>query len=160
MHNQKEIVYSTWQAISLVILRVFIGWHFMYEGLIKITSPNWSAKLFLSQSKGIFSGFFNFLASSNTLLHFIDAVNMYALLLIGLGLILGMLHRTTLISGIILLGLYYLAMPPFTGMQYNIPVEGNYLIINKNLIEMAAMFVLLYFPTNKIFGLDRLLFRE
>ena len=97
------------------------------------------------------------MASSNTLLHIIDTINIYALLLIGLALILGILHRITLISGITLLGLYYLAMPPLIGLQYSIPVEGNYFIINKNLIEMAAMFVLLYFPTNKIFGLERLI---
>jgi len=147
------------QTISLIILRLFIGWHFMYEGLIKLIDPNWSAKIFLSQSKGFLSGFFHWLASDTTLLQFADKLNIYGLILIGLCLILGILHKTTLISGIILIGLYYLAMPPFIGLNYSIPLEGNYLLINKNLIEMAAMFVLLFFPTNYIFGMDRILFK-
>lgn len=147
------------QVASVVILRIFIGWHLLYEGLIKMVNPAWSSKIFLTQSRGIFSGFFHWLASSEASLHFIDVLNMYGLILIGLGLILGIFHRTTLISGIILIGLYYLAMPPLIGLKYNIPMEGNYLIINKNLIEIAAMFVLLFFPTNKIFGFDRIISR-
>ena len=27
--------------VFLVLLRTVIGWHFLYEGLIKITDPNW-----------------------------------------------------------------------------------------------------------------------
>ncbi|GAG09256.1 unnamed protein product, partial [marine sediment metagenome] len=38
------------------------------------------------------------------------------------------------------------------------PVEGSYLIVNKNLIEMCALFVLTIFPTGTIIGLDRLIF--
>jgi thiosulfate dehydrogenase [quinone] large subunit len=144
------------QVGSLVILRIFIGWHLLYEGLIKLANPNWSSKIFLTQSKGLFSGFFHWLASSESLLQLVDNLNMYGLIFIGLGLILGLLHKTTLISGIVLIGLYYLALPPFVGLKYDIPMEGTYLFINKNLIEIVAMFVLLYFPTNKIIGLDRI----
>jgi thiosulfate dehydrogenase (quinone) large subunit len=147
------------QVGSLVILRIFIGWHLLYEGLIKVANPNWSSKIFLTQSKGIFSGFFHLLASNESLLHLVDNLNMYGLIFIGLGLILGVFHKTTLISGIVLIGLYYLALPPFIGLKYDIPMEGSYLFINKNLIEIVAMFVLLNFPTNKIIGLDRLVYR-
>ena len=148
------------QVTSLIILRLFIGWHLMYEGLIKLTYPNWSAKIFLTQSKGFLSEVFQWLASDATLLQFVDILNIYGLILIGLCLILGIFHKTTLISGIILIGLYYLAMPPFIGLNYTIPMGGNYLLINRNLIEMAAMLVLLYFPTNYIFGMDRILFKK
>jgi hypothetical protein len=37
------------------------------------------------------------------------------------------------------------------------PAEGSYLVVNKILIELMAMGVLLAFPTNKLFGLDRLI---
>jgi thiosulfate dehydrogenase [quinone] large subunit len=37
----------------------------------------------------------------------------------------------------------------------NTPVEGNYWIVNKNLIEMAALFVLYLFPSSQITGIDR-----
>ena len=37
-------------------------------------------------------------------------------------------------------------------------MEGSYLLVNKNLIELAALAVLWLFPTGKIIGLDRLIF--
>ena len=33
------------------------------------------------------------------------------------------------------------------------PAEGNYFIVNKNLIEIAALGVLAFFPTGQIAGL-------
>jgi thiosulfate dehydrogenase [quinone] large subunit len=56
-----------------------------------------------------------------------------------------------------LLSLYYFAYPPFTSLVINTPVEGSYWIVNKNLIEMAALFVLFMFPTSHITGIDRYL---
>ena len=64
------------------------------------------------------------------------------------------------LAGMILLLLYYLATPPLVGLRYAIPSEGNYLIVNKTLIEAAALALLLLFPTSKTIGLDRLIFAE
>ena len=36
------------------------------------------------------------------------------------------------------------------------PTEGNYLVVDKNLVEIIALFVTLLFPTGKIYGLDRI----
>ncbi len=38
------------------------------------------------------------------------------------------------------------------------PVEGNYLLINKTLVEATALLVLYVFPTGNIIGVDRLIF--
>ncbi|MGH7454304.1 MAG: DoxX subfamily, partial [bacterium] len=43
---------------------------------------------------------------------------------------------------------------PLVGLTYSIPTEGSYLLVNKNLIEMAALIVLALFPTGTIIGLD------
>lgn len=43
----------------LVVLRLSIGWHFLYAGLEKLTSPNFTADGFLSQAKGPFAEFFH-----------------------------------------------------------------------------------------------------
>jgi thiosulfate dehydrogenase [quinone] large subunit len=40
------------------------------------------------------------------------------------------------------------------------PSEGSYLIINKNLIEAAALVVLALFPTSNVVGLDQFLKRK
>ena len=44
------------------------------------------------------------------------------------------------------------------GYAYSMPTEGSYLVVNKVLIELAALVVLLAFPTGRLVGLDRLIF--
>ncbi len=147
--------YSNWQSAALVTLRVMIGWHFLYEGITKLTTPQWSAANFLLESKWIFAEIFKGIAGNPPVLSVVNVLNTWGLILIGLGLILGCLSRTATVAGMALIWLYYVCNPPFTGLYYAIPSEGNYLIVNKNLIEIAALFVLLLFPTGHIIGLDR-----
>ena len=56
-HKYKNINYTTTQLFWLVALRVLIGWHFLYEGLVKVVNPNWSSAGYLMDSQGFFSGF-------------------------------------------------------------------------------------------------------
>jgi thiosulfate dehydrogenase (quinone) large subunit len=60
------------------------------------------------------------------------------------------------VIGIGLLVLYYLAHPPFPGLPQG-PSEGSYWVVNKNLIEIAALWVIMIFPTAWAFGLENLL---
>ncbi len=96
------------------------------------------------------------LASNPSTLALVDFLNVWGLILVGLGLMLGGLTRTACFFGIVMLALYYLATPPWPGFVYTIPAEGAYLIINKTFIELCALFVTLFFPTGHIVGLDRL----
>jgi thiosulfate dehydrogenase [quinone] large subunit len=147
------------QVGALVALRILIGWHFLYEGLAKLTNPYWTSAGYLAESKWLFRGLFLDIAASPAAVTVVDYLNMWGLTLIGLGLLLGLFTRAATIAGIVLLALYYLATPPFAGLSYAMPAEGSYLIVNKVLIELAAMVVLLGFPTAKTFGLDRFLVR-
>ncbi|MFC2090769.1 DoxX family protein, partial [Bacteroidota bacterium] len=56
----KTVIDLKGNVLSLVLLtlRTFIGWHFLYEGIVKLASPTWSAHDYLLNSKWIFSGFF------------------------------------------------------------------------------------------------------
>ena len=38
--------------IAITVMRVLVGWHFLYEGVAKLTSPAWSAEGYLKQSRG------------------------------------------------------------------------------------------------------------
>ncbi len=156
---QKERIgsLSNGQITVLVVLRVLIGWHLLYEGFAKLLNPYWSAGPYLEESKWIFSGIFHWMTSSATVISIVDFLNEWGLIAIGLGLILGLFTRTATISGIVILVLYYLAAPPLVGLQYSMPSEGSYLIVNKTLIEAMALFVLAFFPTGKIIGLDVLI---
>lgn len=150
--------YTTTQLTALVILRILIGWHFLYEGIVKLLNPYWSSAGYLLETKGIFSGLATDIVANPTALRIVDFFNMWGLILIGLGLIAGCLTRIASISGIVLLFFYYVSHPPLIGYTYETPVEGSYIIVNKNLIEMCTLFVLTIFPTGTIIGLDRLIF--
>ena len=148
--------YSGVQVTALVALRFAIGWHFFYEGVSKAVNAYWTSAGYLDQSQGFLSEWFVDLASNPGTLAFVDFLNVWGLILVGLGLMLGGLTRTATFFGIVMLALYYLATPPWPGFVYSIPAEGAYMIINKTLIELCALFVTLFFPTGHIIGLDRL----
>lgn len=152
--------YSTCQLWALVILRVAVGWHFLYEGITKLINPNWSSLGYLMDSGGMFSGMFQSMAGNPTILNAVDFLNVWGLLLIGAGLVLGLFTRVATIAGIVLLAFYYLSHPPILGVTYAIPSEGNYLWINKNLIELLTLWVILLFPTWKTIGVDRFIFNK
>jgi thiosulfate dehydrogenase [quinone] large subunit len=155
---QRATDYSNFQTTALVALRMLIGWHFLYEGIAKAINPYWTSAEFLADSRWLFSGIFQSISASPGMLGFVDFLNTWGLIAIGLGLLLGCLTRAAVIAGIVLLCLYYVANPPFPGYTYSMPREGNYIIVNKTLIELAALFVTLAFPTGQIVGLDRLIF--
>lgn len=150
--------YSGGQVFALTFLRILIGWHFLYEGLSKIYSPGWTAKEYLLGSVGPLAPLFKGMANTESLLNIVDLLNEWGLVLIGLGLFTGLLAKPCKFFGILLLSFYYLAYPPFAGLGINAHVEGSYWVVNKNLIEMAALLVLYLFPTNHITGIDRYIF--
>lgn len=152
--------YSTWQITLLTVLRVMIGWHFLYEGLVKIFSPAWSAESYLKASVGPFSSIFHSMAESEVLLQAINLLNAWGLVIIGLCLFIGLFSKLAKILGIVLLAFYYLSFPPFPELGTSGFVDGNYWVVNRNLIEIAAIAVLLVFPTSGITGIDRFIFKR
>jgi len=146
--------YSGLQLTSLVALRWLIGWHLLYEGIAKILNPYWTSAGFLAGSEGPLASLYLWMASAPGRLAAVDALNEWGLVLLGLGLILGVFTRTTTLLAMLLLALYYLGNPPLIGIESSVPAEGSYLIVNKTLIELAALGVLLVFPTGGLVGLD------
>lgn len=143
--------------IAITLMRVFVGWHFLYEGIAKLTSPSWSAVGYLRQARGPLSDFFRWLASQPNLLANADNVTMWGLTLVGAFLILGLFTRLASLAGMAFILLFYLATPPFVGYFYSIPSEGSYLIVNKNLVELSALAVILVTGSGRFAGLDRIL---
>ena len=142
---------------TLALLRILIGWHFFYEGIIKIIDPAWSARPFLEGSRWIFGDVFRWMASGSSGIAVIDFLNAWGLTIIGLALMLGILVRVASWAGVVLLFIYYLAYPPFGGFSYGAPNEGNYLIVNKNLIELVCLIVLSFTHSGEFFGLEALI---
>lgn len=144
------------QQFLLVALRVVIGWHFLYEGYVKLTEKAWSAGAYLQQAQGPLANVFHYMANTPRLLQAVNLLNEWGLTIVGLCLILGLLTRAAGVGAILLLALYYVANPPWIAV---LPrwTEGNYLFIDKNLVELVAVAVLLAFDTGRMAGLDVLL---
>jgi thiosulfate dehydrogenase (quinone) large subunit len=157
MEYMQERKFNNLQMAALVVLRVMIGWHFLYEGVAKLMKGNWSAAGFLLQSKWLFAGIFKWMANTPEVLSAVNLMNIWGLIAIGLGLILGCFTTIASLAGIALILLYYVCNPPLVGLFYSIPMEGHYMIVNKNVVEMAALFVIAVTGTGRYAGLDRIL---
>ncbi|WP_422350591.1 DoxX family membrane protein [Flagellimonas sp.] len=138
-------------TMSITLLRILIGWHFLYEGITKLYNPEWTSFGYLASAQGPLKPVFTILAQE-PMLQWVDVLNMVALLTVGITLLLGIFERKGALVGIGLLSLYYLAHPSLPGV-HQINVEGNYWIVNKNLIELVAVILLYNFPTGQFFGL-------
>lgn len=164
----KHMALGRAQEVTLVLLRTLIGWHFLYEGLVKILWPawsragvplgQWSAAGYLRAAEGPFEEIFRGFAASPSL-PWINLVMTWSLVVVGLLLILGLFTQAASWGALALLTLFYVSYLPTRGVM-EAGAEGNYLFVNKNLIEWTAVAVLLAFRTGRIAGLDLLLARE
>jgi uncharacterized membrane protein YphA (DoxX/SURF4 family) len=146
------------QEVLLVLLRMALGWHLLYEGIVKVQTPGWTSAAYLSEARWLFSGAFHWIVEHPAVLRVVDLLNVWGLVLIGAALLTGAFARAAAVAGALLLGLYYVASPPLVGFPAN-GSEGSYLVVNKNLVEAIALAVVAAFPVGGFFGLERLLGR-
>ncbi|MBN2309368.1 MAG: DoxX family protein [Candidatus Hydrogenedentes bacterium] len=143
--------------VLLAALRMAIGWHFLYEGLVKLADPAWTSAGYLRQSQWFLGGLFNWIADTPAVLQVVDALNMWGLVLIGAGLILGLFSRTSAVAGVLLLALYYVANPSLITLTNTAQAEGSYLFIDKNLVELCALLAVACSRSGMAVGLDGLI---
>lgn len=124
------------------LLRMAIGWHFLYEGVWKLVQENWSAKGFLQSSDWFAGPLFKALAANSAVMRGIDFANEWGLVLIGLGLIAGVLARWAAGAGALLLVFYYVCQPPWL----NATGDAHYLFLDVRLVEALALGVLVCTP--------------
>jgi uncharacterized membrane protein YphA (DoxX/SURF4 family) len=88
----------------------------------------------------------------------IDHLTIWALIAIGGLLMVGLLSRVSAIAAAGLLLSFYLAIPPWPGVEELLETAGpeHSFIVNKNLIEVIALLAIACLPTGQWFGLDRL----
>jgi len=141
-----------WKKIMITLVRIAIGWHFLYEGVAKLLISGWTSFSYLSNSVGPLAGLYHWIASQPAALRAADILNISGLILIGTALFLGLLSRVAALSGAFLLVLYYFAYPPFGDSLFSI-TDGHLFIVDKIFLE-AAMLLLLAFLKEKGFGLD------
>ncbi len=81
------------QGVVVALLRMAIGCHFLYEGVVKIVHKGWTSAEYLAQARGWWAGGFDWIAAHASVLHVVDAANIAALTLGGLALMFGLFTR-------------------------------------------------------------------
>lgn len=142
---------KAYKQFSLLLLRLGLGWYFIYAGWTKVITyftpaKDWTASGFLSNSQSPFADFFVGMAGNPV----IDYLNAFGLLLIGLGLFSGTLVRFAAFWGSLLMVLYYLAGYP----------PENAFIIDDHIIFVFAFIVLAAFGAGRYLGLDGYIEKE
>jgi uncharacterized membrane protein YphA (DoxX/SURF4 family) len=137
---------SVLRQAPLALLRLAIGWHFLYEGVTKLLYPGWSSAGYLQGSTGPLASFFAWVASNASAVAVIDQLNIWGMVAVGLGLMLGVAIRPAAAGGMALLALYYIAYPPLFSPAGSGVAEGTYLLVNKNLVELIALGVVFAYP--------------
>jgi uncharacterized membrane protein YphA (DoxX/SURF4 family) len=137
------------------LMRIIVGWHFLYEGFSKLMIPDWSSYSYLMESKWFLSGFFHWIIAHPDWLRIVDILNIWGLIVIGLLLFLGLFTRLASISAIGLLLLYYIANPPF--IETSLPTQGHYYIVNVNVIEAGILLIFVILNKNTFWSLDQMI---
>ncbi|MGF1587518.1 MAG: DoxX family membrane protein, partial [Bacteroidales bacterium] len=85
--------------ILITILRVSLGWFFLYEGMTKVSDPGWTSYNYLSNTSGFLAGFYHALAANPFVLRIVDLLNVWGLVLIGLALFVGLFVKFAAMAG-------------------------------------------------------------
>ena len=131
-------------SCAFVILRLVMGVLFFMAGWSKLTQEGgWSATSYLEHATGPFSSLFHSLAGNV----FVDQINMWGLLLIGLAFIFGLFIGPAAFLAIVLMGLYYFS--DFVGNT----AHG---LIDEHIVYAAVLFLFFVGGFGHIFGMDGL----
>lgn len=134
------------QPISLLLLRLGLGWLFLYAGITKILDPEWSAAGYL-RGAGTLQPFFAWLASPANI-GWVNFVNAWGLTLIGGALLLGLFTRWAALGGAVFMTLYWLPALSF-------PYVGEHsYIVDDHIVYILGFLVLFAFNAGQYWGLD------
>jgi uncharacterized membrane protein YphA (DoxX/SURF4 family) len=141
------------------IIRIAIGWHFLYEGISKLIDGSWSSAPYLAGSRWIFAPLFHWMAANSAVTSAVDFLNIWGLIIIGVLLISGLFTKWVSAGGVLLLFFYFVAYPPLPGYMIGVPAEGSYLWVNRTLIEFFVLLAFIFISADNHFSLDRLIKR-
>ncbi len=137
---------TKFQKITLVALRIALGWMFFYAGITKVLSGNFSAAGYLKGAK-TFSGFYDLFLNPQVL-PAVNFLNEWGLTLVGISLILGVFTRLSSFLGAALLMLYY-----FPILDFPYP-DAHSFLVDSHVLEALAVLVVGAFRAGRVFGLE------
>lgn len=137
---------TKFQKIAILLLRLAMGWLFLYAGVTKIINPEWSAAGYLKTAK-TFPGFFQALLDP-AILPFINFINEWGLTLLGISLILGVFVRLSSWLGAALMLLYY-----FPILDFPYPNPHSY-IVDEHIIYALMLVFFAAIRAGRVWGLE------
>ncbi|RJQ36507.1 DoxX family membrane protein [Candidatus Microgenomates bacterium] len=141
------------QKLSLFFLRISIGLLLFYAGISKLLNPNWTSAGYLKTAQTL-SPFYNWLATSHNI-GWVNFLNEWGLILIGISLILGIFVRIASVPGMVLMVLYYIPILHFPYVGKN-PAS---LLVDEHVLIIAGLLVLLAFDAGRFWGLEKRIFK-
>lgn len=143
---------TTMQKVSLVGLRVTLGWFMFYAGITKVLDPAWSAEGYIKGAKSMV-WFYQWLLAPN-ILPTVNFLNKWGLTLLGISLILGLFVRWSSAAGIVLMVLYYIAI-----LDFPYPDAHSYLV-DQHIIYSFVLFLFIIFRAGQVWGFDYFIYHK
>ncbi len=136
------------EKLILTILRMIIGWLFLYAGLTKLGNPEWTAAGFLKGAK-TFPALYHWLGSEANI-GWVDFLNQWGLTFVGAGMITGFLTRIAALGGVLIMALYYLPRLDF-------PYLENAFLVDQHVIYALVFALMFATRAGQYWGLDKYL---
>lgn len=133
------------QKISLLLLRLALGWIFLYSGVSKILDPEWTAAGYLKGAQTL-TPLYSLFTRNMDIINFLNSWGQAA---IGLALILGIMLRPAAIFGVLMMVLYYIPI-------LNFPYVGRgttSFLVDQHIIFILVFILLSSFDAGKYWGL-------
>lgn len=131
----------------LLVLRIALGWLFVYAGISHISNPSWSAAGYLSSAK-TFPALYHWLASAPNI-GWVNILNEWGITLIGIALISGIMLRLASYGGILMMALYYLVILKF-------PYVGDHsFIVDEHIIYILVLLTIASTSSKKLVSFER-----
>jgi len=134
--------------ISALLIRLSLGWLFLFSGISKINNPNWTAANYIKSAK-TFPGLYEWFASPENI-GWVNLLNEWGMALIGAALILGIAVRPASLAGFMLMLLYYFPILDF-------PKAGEAYIVDQHIIYAFCLLFIATVRAGQFLGIDGLI---
>ncbi|OGG37551.1 hypothetical protein A2110_02360 [Candidatus Jorgensenbacteria bacterium GWA1_54_12] len=138
------------ETLTVLLLRFGMGWVMLYSGISKIVNPYWTAAPYLESAHHM-QRFFLWLASPENIV-WVDFINKWGVLLIGIALIIGFAVRYASWFGILAMLLYYLP-----ALEFPYVALGKWFLVSEHIIFALVFFELIGTRAGEVWGVDRFL---
>ena len=147
MEKQKQADLGSCNATLVGILRIVIGWHFLYEGVWKLMQQDgWSCVSYLGAAQGPLAPVFKWMATQGWIVALGDRAVMFGLVAIGLSLMSGILARVAALFGVALMAMFYCCQPPEPFAEAFSGADGRFFVLERNAIEALGLLLVAVLP--------------